>query len=61
MKDIISETSIEMDEAETVVKNLVDKGIAKEIEEEGKNKYDFSVCTERKRKQYPKVRFLEVP
>jgi uncharacterized membrane protein YccF (DUF307 family) len=42
LKDIISETSIEMDEAETVVKKLVDKGIAKEIEEEGKKKYDFS-------------------
>lgn len=42
IKDIISKTSLEMDEAETAVKKLVDKGMAKEVvTPEGKTVYDF--------------------
>jgi TM2 domain-containing membrane protein YozV len=43
VKQIVSQTSIEMDEAEEIVKKLVAKGMAKEqVGADGKLTYDFS-------------------
>ena len=43
IKQIVSQTSLEMDEAEEAVKKLVDKGMAKEqASSDGKLTYDFS-------------------
>jgi uncharacterized membrane protein YccF (DUF307 family) len=40
---IVAQTDLEIEEAETTIKKLVDKGLAKEdIEPDGKIKYDFS-------------------
>ncbi|MHC6202060.1 TM2 domain-containing protein [Breznakiellaceae bacterium SP9] len=43
LRSIITDTSLESDEAQTVLQKLVDKGIAREVvEADGKLKYDFS-------------------
>jgi TM2 domain-containing membrane protein YozV len=43
LKQILTQTSLEFEEAENSLKKLVDKGIAKEeIDEEGKTFYNFS-------------------
>jgi Fic family protein len=43
LKQIISQTSLELDEADEAVKKLVDKGIAEEqVGPDGKTVYDFS-------------------
>jgi selenocysteine lyase/cysteine desulfurase len=43
IKQIISQTSLEMEEAEAVIKKLVEKGVAKEqVGQDGKMTYDFS-------------------
>ena len=42
-RQIIAQTSLELDEAEEVLKKLVSKGLAKElVEPDGRLKYDFS-------------------
>ena len=42
-KELLRGTQLELDEIETTVKKLVDKGMAKElVDESGKVKYDFS-------------------
>ncbi|GHV87495.1 hypothetical protein AGMMS50255_7910 [Spirochaetia bacterium] len=43
IKQIVSQTSLEMEEAETTIKKLVEKGLAKEqVGQDGKLTYDFS-------------------
>ncbi len=43
IKDVIRNTSLEIDEVETALKRLVDSGVAQEItDDEGKKKYDLS-------------------
>jgi DNA-binding MarR family transcriptional regulator len=40
---IVSQTNLEIEEAETTIKKLVDKGLAKEdVGPDGKTRYDFS-------------------
>ena len=42
-KELLTGTQLELDEIETTIKKLVDKGMAKElVDESGKVKYDFS-------------------
>jgi uncharacterized membrane protein YccF (DUF307 family) len=43
LAEVVSQTTLEFDEAETTIKKLVDKGLAKEdIGSDGKKRYDFS-------------------
>jgi hypothetical protein len=43
LRQIVSQTSLEIEETERTLKKLVDRGMAKElIEPDGKLKYDFS-------------------
>jgi TM2 domain-containing membrane protein YozV/predicted transcriptional regulator len=43
MKQIISQTNLEMEDAETTIKKLIEKGLAKEqVGQDGKITYDFT-------------------
>jgi predicted HTH transcriptional regulator len=43
LAQIVSQTNLEIEEAETTIKKLVDKGFAKEnTDSDGKTRYDFS-------------------